>query len=236
MQFTNLLKVKKVGIPKEFLLDDLSSDVISMWEDGKKWLQDSGAQIVEVSLPLMEYCLPAYYIMAPAEASSNLARYDGVRYGLRVEGNSLDEMYENTRVTGFGDEVIRRILMGTFVLSAASFEAFYRKAAKVRRIIYNQFQEVFNQVDVLLTPTTPNSAFSLKNPPSDPITMYLNDILTVPANLAGLPAISVPACADQKGLPISLQLIAPAFAEERLISFGHKIEQASSFKLNPSLS
>ena len=226
------IKGKKVGVPKEFLLDSLASDVIAMWEDGKKWLQDAGAEIVEVSVPLVEYCLPAYYIMAPAEASSNLARYDGVRYGMRIEGDSLDGMYENTRVKGFGDEVIRRILIGTFVLSAASFEAFYRKAARVRRLIYNEFQSVFNEVDVLLTPTTPNSAFSAQNPPQDPITMYLNDILTVPVNLAGLPAISIPATSDKRGLPISLQLIAPAFAEERLIAFGSKLEQASNYKKN----
>ncbi|MEN8236685.1 MAG: Asp-tRNA(Asn)/Glu-tRNA(Gln) amidotransferase subunit GatA [Pseudomonadota bacterium] len=223
------VKGLKVGIPKEYLHENLNPDIDALWQQGVAWLKDAGAEIVEVSLPHTKYALPTYYILAPAEASSNLARYDGIRYGRRVEGQSLEDLYEITRSEGFGEEVRRRIMIGTYVLSAGYYDAYYLKAQKVRRLITQDFQTCFAKVDVLLTPSTPTPAFSLENPPSDPIEMYMNDVLTVPINLAGLPAISVPAGLDAKGLPLGLQLIAPAFHEEILFNFGQIIEQAANF-------
>ncbi len=219
----------KVGIPKEYQSDHIDPEILKLWNKGKKWLEANGAEIVEVSLPHTEYALPTYYIIAPAEASSNLARYDGVRYGTRVPGDSLDEMYKNTRSAGFGEEVIRRIMIGTYVLSAGYYDAYYLKAQKVRRLIKQDFDQAFKDVDVLLTPATPNAAFSIDNPPQDPIQMYMNDIFTVPANLAGIPAISVPSGLNSEGLPLGLQLIAPAFAESLLFNTGSIIEREAGF-------
>ena len=223
----------KVGIPIEYSLEGMAEEIQMIWELGSKWLKDQGAEIREVSLPHTKYALPAYYIVAPAEASSNLARYDGVRYGLRVKGNSLDEMYENTRGEGFGAEVRRRVMIGTYVLSAGYYDAYYVKAQQVRTIILNEFKSVFNDVDVLLTPTTPNSAFPIGEKVDDPVAMYLNDIFTVPANMAGLPGISIPAGLDKNGLPLGLQVIAKPFDEETLFRAANAIERAADFTAEP---
>ena len=223
----------KVGIPIEYSLEGMAEEIQMIWELGSKWLKDQGAEIREVSLPHTKYALPAYYIVAPAEASSNLARYDGVRYGLRVKGNSLDEMYENTRGEGFGAEVRRRVMIGTYVLSAGYYDAYYVKAQQVRTIILNEFKSVFNDVDVLLTPTTPNSAFPIGEKVDDPVAMYLNDIFTVPANMAGLPGISIPAGLDKNGLPLGLQVIAKPFDEETLFRAADAIERAADFTAEP---
>ena len=227
---TQDIKGLKVGIPKEYRVDGMSQDIIDMWENGIAWLKAEGAEIVDISLPHTKYALPTYYILAPAEASSNLARYDGVRYTTRVDGMSLDEMYEATRGAGFGDEVKRRILIGTYVLSAGYYDAYYLKAQKVRRLITNDFTEAFKQVDVILTPSTPNAAFSVNNPPTDPIEMYMNDVLTVTVNLAGLPGISLPAALNKDGLPLGLQLIGNNFQEETLFKAADKIEKAANFQ------
>ncbi|MBO7642177.1 MAG: Asp-tRNA(Asn)/Glu-tRNA(Gln) amidotransferase subunit GatA [Alphaproteobacteria bacterium] len=222
----------KIGIPKEFLVDGIQQDVVDAWKKGAQILKDAGAEIVDVSLPSSKYSLPAYYIIQPAESSANLARFDGVRYGFRAEGKSLNEMYENTRDQGFGNEVKRRILIGTYVLSAGYFDAYYMQALKVRKIIYHEFNDVFQKVDALLAPTTPSSAFSLDNEPKDPVTMYLNDVLTVTANIAGVPGMSVPICLDREQKPLGLQLLAPHFMEERLIQLGSVLEAGAKF---PSL-
>lgn len=224
------VKGLKIGIPKEFFVDGMSDEILACWESGKKILQAAGAEIVDVSLPYSKYSLPAYYIIQPAEASSNLARYDGVRYGLRVGGKNLNEMYENTRAEGFGEEVKRRILMGTYVLSAGYYDAYYMKALKVQRLIKQDFDETFKHVDALLTPTTPTSAFAFGEEPQDPVTMYLNDVLTVTANITGLPGISVPMQLDGLGRPLGLQLIAPRLQEETLIQVGAVLEKESGFK------
>ncbi len=226
---TGNIKGLRVGIPQEYRHEKSNKDTETLWQQGTAWLKDAGAEIIDVSLPNTKYALPTYYILAPAEASSNLARYDGIRYGARIEGASLEELYETTRGEGFGAEVRRRIMIGTYVLSAGYYDAYYIKAQKVRRLITQDFHDVFAKVDVLLTPSTPTPAFSLDNPPTDPIEMYMNDVLTVPVNLAGLPAISVPAGLDSKGLPLGLQLIAPAFQEEILLNAGQIIEQAANF-------
>jgi aspartyl-tRNA(Asn)/glutamyl-tRNA(Gln) amidotransferase subunit A len=233
-QIDDGVKGLRVGIPAEYTMDGMADDIIQQWESGRKWLEDAGATCVEVSLPHTKYALPAYYIIAPAEASSNLARYDGVRYGQRVDGKTLDEMYANTRAAGFGDEVIRRILIGTYVLSAGYYDAYYIKAQKIRRLIQNDFIDVFKDVDVLLTPTTPSAAFPLRQDGAgggdiDPITIYLNDVFTVPASLAGIPAISVPSGLAHNGLPLGLQLIAPSFREDVLIRAGRVVEQGAEF-------
>lgn len=224
------VKGLRVGIPKEYLLEGMNETTVRLWEQGKKWLQEAGAEIVEISLPHTQYSLPTYYILAPAEASSNLARYDGVRYGLRVPGKNLDELYRNTRSEGFGEEVQRRILIGTYVLSSGYYDAYYLKAQKVRRLIRQDFEVAFQSVDVVLTPTTPEAAFALDEAPTDPVVMYLNDVLTVPANLAGLPSISVPAGLSQEGLPLGLQLIGPAFNENVLFQAGRVIEISANFQ------
>ncbi|MDR2107375.1 MAG: Asp-tRNA(Asn)/Glu-tRNA(Gln) amidotransferase subunit GatA [Holosporaceae bacterium] len=222
----------RIGIPKEYRAEGISEEILRFWQKGAEMLKDAGAEIVEVSLPHTKYALPAYYIIAPAEASSNLARYDGVRYGFRAKGFSLNELYENTRADGFGDEVKRRILIGTYVLSAGYYDAYYMRALKVRQLIRKDFESAFKTADVLLTPTTPNSAFPIGEEPKDPVTMYLNDVFTVTANMAGLPGISVPVGLDESGRPLGLQLIAPHFKEDLLIRVGSALEEAAKF---PSL-
>jgi len=198
-----------------------------------EWLRSAGAEIVDVSLPHTRYALPAYYIVAPAEASSNLARYDGVRYGLRVDGEQLQDMYEQTRAAGFGAEVKRRILIGTYVLSAGYYDAYYLQAQKVRTLIKQDFEKVFENVDALLTPTTPTPAFGIGERVDDPISMYLNDVMTVPANMAGLPGISVPAGLSSDGLPLGLQVLGKAFDEATILRVGEMIERAASFDARP---
>lgn len=232
-QITGDIKGKRIGIPKEYRPQGLSTDIISLWDLGIKWLTSRGALVEEVSLPHTELALPTYYILAPAEASSNLARYDGVRFGVRVEqaGDNLNDLYERTRGTGFGQEVRRRILLGTYALSSGYYDAYFIKAQKVRALIAQDFKKVFETgIDFLLTPTTPSAAFSAENPPSDPIEMYLNDVFTVPSSLAGLPAISIPAGLSDKGLPLGLQLIAPAFEEGPLLNIAHALEAEAKFK------
>ncbi len=224
------IKGLRVGIPKEYRVDGLGEDIQNLWEKGAQWLKEAGAEIVEISLPHTKYSLPTYYVLAPAEASSNLARYDGVRYGLRVPGRTLDELYENTRSEGFGTEVQRRILIGTYVLSAGYYDAYYLKAQKVRRLIAQDFELAFQKVDVILTPTTPTEAFALDEKPTDPVVMYLNDVLTVSANLAGIPGISIPSGLSKQGLPLGLQLIGPAFDENVLFRAGRVLEEAAAFK------
>ena len=223
----------KVGIPKEYTLDGMSNDIQALWDDGIKWLEEQGAECQELSLPHTKYALPTYYIVAPAEASSNLARYDGVRYGLRVNGASIDEMYENTRGEGFGEEVRRRILIGTYVLSAGYYDAYYLKAQKVRTLIARDFRQAFEDVDVLLTPTTPTAAFAIGEKTDDPVAMYLNDVFTVPASMAGLPAISVPAGLDADGLPLGLHLIGRPFDEETVLRTAEALETAAGFTARP---
>ena len=227
------VKGLKVGIPKEYTLDGMPSEIDALWKQGMDWLKDQGAECVDVSLPHTKYALPAYYIVAPAEASSNLARYDGVRYGLRVAGESLDDMYEATRGEGFGEEVRRRVLIGTYVLSAGYYDAYYIKAQRVRSLIAQDFRKVFEDVDVLLTPTTPSAAFAIGEKMDDPVAMYLNDAFTVPASMAGLPAISVPAGLDGGGLPLGLHLIAKPFDEETLFRAASALEDAAGFKARP---
>jgi len=226
------IKGLKVGIPKEYKIDGISKEILNLWEKGIEVVKSLGCDVKEISLPHTKYALPTYYIIAPAEASSNLARYDGVRYGFRAEGKDLIEMYENTRSLGFGDEVKRRILIGTYVLSSGYYDAYYLKAQRVRRLIKNDFDEAFKKVDTILTPTTPSSAFAIGENIDDPIAMYLNDVLTVPANLAGLPAISIPAGYDQNDLPLGLQLIGKPFDEQTVLNNAFAIEQSINFKSN----
>jgi aspartyl-tRNA(Asn)/glutamyl-tRNA(Gln) amidotransferase subunit A len=223
------VKGMKIGIPKEYRLDGMSPEIEKLWTQGAEWLKAAGAEIVEVSLPHTKYALPAYYVVAPAEASSNLARYDGVRYGARVDGKSISEMYENTRAAGFGPEVRRRIMIGTYVLSAGYYDAYYLRAQKVRTLIKKDFEDVFAKgVDAILTPATPSAAFGIgEKGQADPVEMYLNDIFTVTVNMAGLPGIAVPAGKDAQGLPLALQLIGRPFDEETLFSLGETIEQAA---------
>ncbi|MDE2066639.1 MAG: Asp-tRNA(Asn)/Glu-tRNA(Gln) amidotransferase subunit GatA [Bradyrhizobium sp.] len=222
------VKGMKIGIPKEYRLDGMSTEIEKLWRDGANWLKVAGAELVEVSLPHTKYALPAYYIVAPAEASSNLARYDGVRYGLRVPGRSISEMYENTRAEGFGAEVRRRVMIGTYVLSAGYYDAYYLRAQKVRTLIKKDFEDCFaTGVTAILTPATPSSAFGIGEKGGDPIEMYLNDIFTVTVNMAGLPGIAVPAGKDRQALPLGLQLIGRPFDEETLFTLGEVIEQAA---------
>ena len=224
----------KVGIPKEYRVDGMPAEIETLWQQGIAWLKDAGAEPVEVSLPMTKYALAAYYIIAPAEASSNLARYDGVKYGLRVPGDSLDEMYERTRAEGFGAEVKRRVLVGTYVLSAGYYDAYYLKAQKVRALIARDFAAAFDKVDCLLTPTAPSAAFAIGEKQDDPIAMYLNDVFTVPANLAGLPALSVPAGLSADGLPLGLQITGRAFDEETVLRVGEALETAARFTHRPA--
>ncbi|EIM78185.1 aspartyl/glutamyl-tRNA amidotransferase subunit A [Nitratireductor aquibiodomus RA22] len=224
------VKGMKIGIPREYRLDGMPEEIEALWKQGIDWMRDAGAEIVDISLPHTKYALPAYYIVAPAEASSNLARYDGVRYGLRVPGKDIADMYEQTRAAGFGREVKRRIMIGTYVLSAGYYDAYYLKAQKVRTLIKRDFEQVFDQgVDAILTPATPSAAFGVADQEmaSDPVKMYLNDIFTVTVNMAGLPGIAVPAGLDAKGLPLGLQLIGKPFEEETLFRTAHVIEQAA---------
>ena len=227
------VKGLRVGIPKEYRIDGMPAEIDALWEQGIAWLREAGCEIVEVSLPHTKYALPAYYIIAPAEASSNLARYDGMRYGLRVEGANLTDTYEKTRAAGFGDEVKRRILIGTYVLSAGYYDAYYLKALRVRRRIADDFDQAWTKVDALLTPTAPSAAFALGDKSDDPVAMYLNDIFTVTVNLAGLPGMSVPAGLDAQGLPLGLQLIGRALDEGTLFSLGSAIEKAADFRAKP---
>ncbi|WP_449255715.1 Asp-tRNA(Asn)/Glu-tRNA(Gln) amidotransferase subunit GatA [Bosea sp. (in: a-proteobacteria)] len=223
------VKGMKIGIPKEYRLDGLNPEIDALWQQGIAWLKAAGAEIVEISLPHTKYALPAYYIVAPAEASSNLARYDGVRYGLREQGRDIVEMYEKTRAAGFGAEVKRRIMIGTYVLSAGYYDAYYLRAQKVRTLIKRDFETVYAQgIDAVLTPATPSAAFGIGEKGSaDPVEMYLNDIFTVTVNMAGLPGIAVPAGLDGQGLPLGLQLIGRPFDEETLFALGAAIEQAA---------
>src|SRR5210317_106875 len=227
------IKGLKIGIPKEYRVDGMPSQIEELWDKGKKILKEEGAEIIDISLPHTEYALPTYYIVAPAEASSNLARYDGVKYGFRSsKGANLIEMYENTRSEGFGDEVKRRILIGTYVLSSGYYDAYYLKAQKVRQLIKRDFDQSFKNVDAILTPSAPSSAFQIGEKKDDPISMYLNDVFTVPVNLAGIPAISIPAGLDKNQLPLGLQLIGKPLAEQNLLNIAYSMEDKINFKLD----
>ncbi|WP_294196064.1 Asp-tRNA(Asn)/Glu-tRNA(Gln) amidotransferase subunit GatA [uncultured Sphingomonas sp.] len=227
---------KRVGIPKEYRVDGMPAEIEALWQQGIAWLKDAGAEIVDVSLPHTKYALPAYYIIAPAEASSNLARYDGVRYGLRdlPEGANLQEMYAKTRAEGFGDEVKRRILIGTYVLSAGFYDAYYTQAQKVRTLIARDFERAWDLCDVLLTPTAPSAAFALGEKSADPLAMYLNDVFTVPSSLAGLPAMSVPGGLDASGLPLGLQIIGKPLDEQGVLNAALAIEERAGFTARPT--
>jgi aspartyl-tRNA(Asn)/glutamyl-tRNA(Gln) amidotransferase subunit A len=229
---TEKVKGLKIGIPKEYRVENMPNEIDDLWKKGIDYLKDAGAIIKNISLPHTMYALPAYYIVAPAEASSNLARYDGVKYGHRASGKNLIEMYENTRSEGFGNEVKRRILIGTYVLSSGYYDAYYLKAQKVRKLIKNDFDKSFKDVDAILTPSTPSSAFKVGAKTDDPVSMYLNDIFTVPVNLSGLPAISVPAGYDKNNLPLGLQLIGKAFDEQTILNLSLAIEKRANFKRN----
>jgi len=225
----------RIGVPAEYRMDGMNPDVERLWQAGLAWLREAGAEIVDVSLPHTKYGLATYYIVAPAEASSNLARYDGVRYGLRVDGEDLIDLYERTRAEGFGDEVKRRIMIGTYVLSAGYYDAYYLRAQKVRALILNDFTEAFAKVDALLTPTAPTGAFGQGEKMDDPIAMYLNDVFTVPASMAGVPGMSVPAGLDSQGLPLGLQVIGRPFDEETVFAVSQVIETAAAFTAKPTI-
>ena len=224
------IKGMNIGIPKEYRVEGMPSDIEKLWKQGIEYIKNSGANIVDITLPHTNYALPTYYIVAPAEASSNLARYDGVKYGLRTDGNNLIDMYEKTRSEGFGDEVKRRIMIGTYVLSSGYYDAYYLKAQKVRKLIKSDFDTAFDKVDAILTPSTPTSAFKIGEKTNDPVSMYLNDIFTVPVNLAGLPAISIPGGHDEKGFPLGLQIIGKAFGEQTILNVAYCLEQKINFK------
>ena len=225
----------RIGVPREYRSDDLAPEIAALWQQGLDWLRREGAEIVDVSLPHTKYGLPTYYIVAPAEASSNLARYDGVRFGARTEGADLAEMYERTRAEGFGAEVRRRIIIGTYVLSSGYYDAYYLRAQKVRALILRDFTEAFQQVDALLTPTAPSAAFGQGENMDDPVKMYLNDLFTVPSSLAGLPGISVPAGLDEGGLPLGLQVLGRPFDEETVFAVGAVLERAAGFSALPAM-
>ena len=229
------MRGKKVGIPREYRMDGMDADVAKSWDDGIAWLKDAGAEVVEISLPHTKYALPTYYIIAPAEASSNLARYDGVRYGLRdlPNGAGLQDMYAATRAAGFGPEVKRRIMIGTYVLSAGFYDAYYTQAQKVRTLISQDFTKAFEQCDVILAPTAPSAAFALGEKSDDPLAMYLNDVFTVTVNLAGLPGVAVPVGLDKKGLPMGLQLIGRPWDEAGLLNHAYVLERAAGFVSKP---
>ena len=224
------IKGMNIGIPKEYRVEGMPSDIEKLWKQGIEYIKNSGANIVDITLPHTNYALPTYYIVAPAEASSNLARYDGVKYGLRTDGNNLIDMYEKTRSEGFGDEVKRRIMIGTYVLSSGYYDAYYLKAQRVRKLIKSDFDTAFDKVDAILTPSTPTSAFKIGEKTNDPVSMYLNDIFTVPVNLAGLPAISIPGGHDEKGFPLGLQIIGKAFEEQTILNVAYCLEQKINFK------
>lgn len=229
------LSGKRIGIPREYRMEGTDEEILASWEQGKEWLRDAGAEIVDISLPHTKYALPAYYIIAPAEASSNLARYDGVRYGLRdlPEGAGLQDMYAETREAGFGDEVKRRILIGTYVLSAGFYDAYYNQAQKIRTLVARDFERAWAQCDAILAPTTPTAAFPLAEMNADPLAMYLNDVFAVPASLAGLPAMSVPATLTGEGLPLGLQIVGKPFDEQGVLNAGLAIEQRAGFTAKP---
>ncbi|MEC8664488.1 MAG: Asp-tRNA(Asn)/Glu-tRNA(Gln) amidotransferase subunit GatA [Pseudomonadota bacterium] len=228
------IKGMKIGIPKEYRMDGMPEEIANLWDQGIAWMKEAGAEIVDVSLPHTKYALPTYYIIAPAEASSNLARYDGVRYGLRETGDNLIDTYDNTRSKVFGEEVKRRIMIGTYVLSAGYYDAYYIKAQKVRRLILQDFEKAYEKCDALLTPTAPSAAFAIGENEDDPIKMYLNDVFTVPASLAGLPGMSVPAGLSADGLPLGLQILGKAWDEETVFRVAHAVEQAANFTAMPA--
>ena len=229
------VKGLRIGVPREYRMDGMPADIEALWQHGLAWLREAGAEVVDVSLPHTKYGLATYYIVAPAEASSNLARYDGVRFGHRATAPDLTELYERTRAEGFGDEVKRRVLMGTYVLSAGYYDAYYLRAQKVRALILKDFMDVFRDVDALLTPTAPSAAFAQGEKMDDPVKMYLNDVFTVPASMAGVPGISVPAGLDADGLPLGLQVIGRPFDEETVFAVGAAIERAAAFSFAPEL-
>ncbi len=228
-ELTNNIKGKKIGIPKEYRVDGMPKEIEDLWKKGIQYIKDCGAETIDISLPNTSYALPAYYIVAPAEASSNLARYDGVKYGFRAKGENLIDMYEKTRSEGFGAEVQRRIMIGTYVLSSGYYDAYYLKAQKVRKLIKNDFDEAYKKVDAILTPSTPSSAFKIGEKTNDPVSMYLNDIFTVPVNLAGLPGISIPAGHDSNGYPLGLQIIGKAFDEQNILNIAYAMEEKINF-------
>ena len=228
------VKGLRVGVPAEYRLDGMPEEIETLWRQGTEWFKSAGAEIVDISLPHTKYSLPTYYIVAPAECSSNLARYDGVRFGLREADSDLTHMYERTRAKGFGAEVQRRIMIGTYVLSAGYYDAYYLKAQKLRTLIARDFQTAFENVDVVLTPTAPSAAFAIGEKMDDPIAMYLNDIFTVPASMAGLPGISVPAGLSNDGLPLGLQLLGQPFDEARMLNAAQFLETAAAFTAEPA--
>ncbi len=232
---TGDVKGLRIGVPKEYRVDNMPEEIDALWQQGIEWLKAAGAEIVDVTLPHTKYALPAYYIVAPAEASSNLARYDGVRYGLREAGTDITELYENSRAAGFGHEVQRRVMIGTYVLSAGYYDAYYLQAQKVRTLIKRDFDEAWATCDAILTPTTPGPAFAIGEKADDPLEMYLNDIFTVTANMSGLPAISIPGGVTKDGLPLGLQLIGKALDEETLFRVGGVIEEAAQFTAQPDV-
>ena len=229
------VKGLRIGVPREYRMDGMAPEIEALWQQGLGWLREAGAEIVDVSLPHTKYGLATYYIVAPAEASSNLARYDGVRYGARTAGEDLAALYENTRAEGFGAEVQRRVMIGTYVLSAGYYDAYYLKAQKVRALMLKDFTDVFARVDALVTPTTPTAAFAQGEKMDDPITMYLNDIFTVPANMSGIPGLSVPAGLDAQGLPLGLQVLGRPFDEETVFAVGAALERAADFTAMPDI-
>ena len=229
-ELTRNIKGLKIGIPKEYRVDGMPDEIEKLWKKGIEYAKDCGAEIIDISLPHTSYALPTYYIVAPAEASSNLARYDGVKYGLRSSGKNLIDMYEKTRSEGFGEEVKRRVMIGTYVLSSGYYDAYYLKAQKVRQLIKQDFDQAYNKVDAILTPSTPSSAFKIGEKSDDPVSMYLNDIFTVPVNLAGLPALSLPAGLDKQGYPLGLQLIGNALDEQKILNIGYAFEKSCGFK------
>jgi len=229
-ELTNNIKGKKIGIPKEYRVEGMPQEIEDLWMKGIEYVKECGAEIIDISLPHTNYALPTYYIVAPAEASSNLARYDGVKYGFRSPGENLIDMYEKTRSEGFGEEVKRRIMIGTYVLSSGYYDAYYLKAQKVRQLIKKDFDEAYTKVDAILTPSTPSSAFKIGEKTNDPVSMYLNDIFTVPVNLAGLPGISIPAGTDQKGYPLGLQIIGKPFDEQTILNIAYSMEEKIGFK------
>ena len=229
------VKGLRIGVPREYRSDDMPPEIEAIWQQGLGWLRDAGAEIVDVSLPHTKYGLATYYIVAPAEASSNLARYDGVRFGARSDGADLTALYENTRADGFGAEVQRRIMIGTYVLSAGYYDAYYIRAQKIRSLILKDFTDVFARVDALVTPTAPSAAFGLGDRLDDPIKMYFNDVFTVPANMAGIPGMSVPAGLDAQGLPLGLQVLGRPFDEETVFAVAQAIEDAAGFVARPSV-
>ncbi len=231
-ELTRNIKGLKIGIPKEYRVDGMPDEIEKLWKKGIDYAKDCGAEIIDISLPHTSYALPTYYIVAPAEASSNLARYDGVKYGLRSSGKNLIDMYEKTRSEGFGEEVKRRVMIGTYVLSSGYYDAYYLKAQKVRQLIKQDFDQAYNKVDAILTPSTPSSAFKIGEKSNDPVSMYLNDIFTVPVNLAGLPGISIPAGVDKNNYPLGLQIIGKSFDEQTVLNIAYSMEEKINYKNN----